>query len=253
VSENVLNEVVTAEDRERLLEYLRSAGALDESRRYRGSSTRGPDESSAPDAPARYTPLSLSDLLGSRMGYYLDAGYPYQPTMVQVVGGTDRLPQAFAARLKDRVVYRANARLPSVWRSRSSRAGAPPAICHRVRDRVFSLVPSRHLESRLMVVGLRRDPKTVELRMEKSMKPIAAALFVLVPAAAFAQQPPVQVTFYGAPTAAISSGVVIPANKAFVWTSGTTPAVADANAKPGTRERFGDTRTASPRWSMPIG
>jgi len=75
------------------------------------------------------------------------------------------------------------------------------------------------------------------------MKTIVVALLVLAPAAAFAQQAPAQVTFYGAPTAAISSGVVIPPNKAFVWTSGTTPAVADANAKPGTRERFGDTRT----------
>ena len=74
------------------------------------------------------------------------------------------------------------------------------------------------------------------------MKTIAAALFVLVPVAAVGQQAPAQVTFYGSPTAAISSGVVIPPNKAFVWTSGTTPAVADANARPGTRERFGDTR-----------
>jgi len=72
------------------------------------------------------------------------------------------------------------------------------------------------------------------------MKLLAFALLVLVPAAALAQQAPV--TFYGAPNAAISSGVVIPPNKAFVWTSGTTPGVADANAKPGTRERFGDTR-----------
>ena len=30
--------------------------------------------------------------------------------MLQVVGGTDRLPQAFAARLKDRIVYRASVR-----------------------------------------------------------------------------------------------------------------------------------------------
>jgi len=74
------------------------------------------------------------------------------------------------------------------------------------------------------------------------MKTLALAVLVLAPAAALAQQAPAQVTFYGAPTAAISSGVVIPANKAFVWTSGTTPGVADANAKPGTRERFGDTR-----------
>ena len=110
VSDRALDEAVTADDRERLLEYLRSAGALDESRRYRGSSTRGPDEQPSPDGTARYTPLSLDELLGSRMGYYLDAGYPYQPTMVQVVGGTDRLPQAFAARLKDRIVYRASVR-----------------------------------------------------------------------------------------------------------------------------------------------
>jgi enamine deaminase RidA (YjgF/YER057c/UK114 family) len=75
------------------------------------------------------------------------------------------------------------------------------------------------------------------------MKTLAVAVLVLAPALAVAQQAPAQVTFYGAPNAAISSGVVIPPNKAFVWTSGTTPGVADANAKPGTRERFGDTRT----------
>ena len=75
------------------------------------------------------------------------------------------------------------------------------------------------------------------------MRTLVMALLVLAPVAAFAQQAPAQVTFYGAPNAAISSGVVIPPNKAFVWTSGTTPGVADANAKPGTRERFGDTRT----------
>ena len=107
ISESALNETVTAEDRERLLEYLRSMGALDESRRYRGASSRGPDETPSPDGVSQYTPLSLGDLLGSRVGYYLDAGSLYQPTMVQVVGGTDRLPQAFAARLKNRIVYRA--------------------------------------------------------------------------------------------------------------------------------------------------
>ena len=68
-------------------------------------------------------------------------------------------------------------------------------------------------------------------------------LVLLVPALAFAQAPvPNQVTFYGAPTAAISSGVVIPPNSAFVWTSGTTPAVAKPDAPAGSRERFGDTR-----------
>jgi enamine deaminase RidA (YjgF/YER057c/UK114 family) len=52
-----------------------------------------------------------------------------------------------------------------------------------------------------------------------------------------------EVNFYGSPNAAISSGVVIPAGRAFVWTSGTTPSVAKADAPAGSRERFGDTRT----------
>ena len=73
---------------------------------------------------------------------------------------------------------------------------------------------------------------------------LLAVLVVILTAPALAQQKPAeQVTFYGAPNSPISSGVVIPPNRALVWTSGTTPGVADANAKPGTRERFGDTRT----------
>jgi enamine deaminase RidA (YjgF/YER057c/UK114 family) len=72
----------------------------------------------------------------------------------------------------------------------------------------------------------------------------ALSIVLLACGEARAQQPPAdQVTFYGSPNAAISSGVVIPPNRAWVWTSGTTPAVADSTAKPGTRERFGDTRT----------
>ncbi len=107
VSDKALDQQVSENDRERLLEYLRGAGGLDAQMRYRGASMRGPDVAPAPDGTSTYTPLSLSDLLGSRTGYYVDYGYQYQPTMLQVVGGTDRLPQAFAARLKDRIVYRA--------------------------------------------------------------------------------------------------------------------------------------------------
>jgi enamine deaminase RidA (YjgF/YER057c/UK114 family) len=88
------------------------------------------------------------------------------------------------------------------------------------------------------------------------MKKLIVVPCLLVAAAAAAQQPATapaaqstpaaaasQVTFYGAPQGNISSGVVIPPNRAWVWTSGTTPSAADPNAKPGTRERFGDTRT----------
>ena len=75
------------------------------------------------------------------------------------------------------------------------------------------------------------------------MRFIPAAFVVLIPALALAQTPPETVTYYGSPQSAISSGVLIPAGRAVIWTSGTTPAVADSTAKPGSRERFGDTRT----------
>jgi monoamine oxidase len=99
IAQDRLDEPLTAEDRENLLDYLRQAGALTDQRRYEGSPRRGP-------SPA----LALSDLLGSRVGLYLQYDYPYQATMFQVAGGTDRLPAAFAARLRDRITYRAAVR-----------------------------------------------------------------------------------------------------------------------------------------------
>jgi monoamine oxidase len=108
VNADALNEALTADDRERLLEYLRSKGALDASGRYRGGPLRGAD--ATPDGPPRYSALPLGDLLGSRTPYYLDLGFQYQQSMLQVVGGTDRLPRALAARVGDRVTYRAAVR-----------------------------------------------------------------------------------------------------------------------------------------------
>jgi enamine deaminase RidA (YjgF/YER057c/UK114 family) len=79
------------------------------------------------------------------------------------------------------------------------------------------------------------------------MKRIVLGLIVLAPSLAHGQSGPAssatQVTFYGNPTAAISSGVVIPPHRAWVWTSGTTPSPAKPDAPAGSRERFGDTRT----------
>ena len=50
-------------------------------------------------------------------------------------------------------------------------------------------------------------------------------------------------TFYGSTTGTISSGVVIPAGRASIWVSGTTPPILKADAPAGSRERFGDTKT----------
>ena len=58
-----------------------------------------------------------------------------------------------------------------------------------------------------------------------------------------AAAPPKEVSFYGNPNSPISSGVIIPPNRAWLWTSGTVPAVADPDAERGSRQRYGDTRT----------
>ena len=71
---------------------------------------------------------------------------------------------------------------------------------------------------------------------------IATTLFVTGASASGQQAPPSDVRFYGNPTAVISSGVVIPAGKASVWISGTTPPVIKTDAPAGSRERYGDTR-----------
>ena len=75
--------------------------------------------------------------------------------------------------------------------------------------------------------------------------PPAATGGAAAPAAAPAARkgPPAAVTFYGSPTSPISGGVAIPAGAAFVWTSGTVPPVAKADAPAGDIARFGDTKT----------
>ena len=100
ITQDKLDEPITSEDRENLLAYLRQAGALERAGPLRGSLRRGPS------TPA----MQLRELLGSRVGLYLQLDYDYQATMFQITGGTDRLPAAFASRLREKIVYRAAVR-----------------------------------------------------------------------------------------------------------------------------------------------
>ena len=103
LSQLQLDQPLTNEDRDRLLAYLRQLGALDQQRQYRGSPRRsGYEERSAP--------LALRDLLGANLNFQLGIDWDSQPTMFQVAGGMDRLPAALAARLGNRIVYRAAVR-----------------------------------------------------------------------------------------------------------------------------------------------
>jgi len=110
-AQNVLDDVLTKDDRQRLLDYLRAKGRLTAQGKYAGNiQMRGPDEPPAADGVEQATPHALSDLLGSRMLNQVDLTYEYQPTMFQVVGGMDHLPRMLAARVKGSVTYNAAAR-----------------------------------------------------------------------------------------------------------------------------------------------
>ena len=99
LSQAQLDRPLTAEDRDRVLAYLRSLGALEQGGQYRGSSRRGTD-----------APVALRDLFGGIPGFYVQTDWSSQPTMMQVAGGMDRLPAALATRLGNRITYRATVR-----------------------------------------------------------------------------------------------------------------------------------------------
>jgi monoamine oxidase len=111
-----LDELVTVEDREVLLEALRSWGALDDnyayvagelSSRMRGWESDAGGGLSAEPVASRI--IGLSDILRSRLWRRLTsfALYEFQSTMFQPVGGMGRIGEAFAAQVGDLITYNA--------------------------------------------------------------------------------------------------------------------------------------------------
>lgn len=109
-----LDEAVSKEDQEILLEALRSWGALNGDYRYdanlvsaefRGYA-RDPGGGLSPE-PLPSEPVGLSELLRSRVWRYLQsfALYNFQTTMFQPVGGMDMIGKAFAREVGDLVRY----------------------------------------------------------------------------------------------------------------------------------------------------
>src|SRR5687767_1877159 len=144
LSQAQLDQPLSAEDRDRVLAYLRRLGALDQQRQYRGSPRRGPGDQGRPSAP-----LALRDLFGGIPEFYVQTDWFSQPTMMQVVGGMDRLPAALAGRLGNRIVYRAAVREirqseRGVWVIYADADGRP----HRVdADYCVSTIPLPVLSS----------------------------------------------------------------------------------------------------------
>ena len=114
VNAHRLDDELSAEDLERLLESLRSFGALDSGYRYRANdpsnSRRGLalEEGGGLSPPGEWSePLELPQLLQSRLwtGIAASQGFHTQPAIFQPVGGMDRVAAAFARELGPVIRY----------------------------------------------------------------------------------------------------------------------------------------------------
>ena len=114
VRKNALDDSVTREDHDRLIEALRHWGALDPSNRYvagdASSLRRGyavaPGGGLAP-SPVPSQPGSFSEIVQSGFWRYLTAGHDeeFQTAIFQPVGGMDRIAQAVYAQVTDLVQF----------------------------------------------------------------------------------------------------------------------------------------------------
>jgi len=111
-----LDDAVSQEDKEILLEALRAWGALDKDYSYTAgddaSDRRGWDVEPGgglSGEPKPSTPISPHDILKSRLwqGIAANTRYEFQPTMFQPVGGMDMIAKALEREVHDRIRYHA--------------------------------------------------------------------------------------------------------------------------------------------------
>lgn len=111
-----LDETVSREDQEILLQALRSWGALDNGYGYKANLISAEFRGYARDPggglaamPEASEPVGLSEILKSRLWRYLRgfAHYNFQTTMFQPVGGMDMIGKAFAKEIGDLIRFNA--------------------------------------------------------------------------------------------------------------------------------------------------
>src|SRR5205085_1182364 len=109
LQQGALDKELTREDRERMLAFLRTYGDLTRTFEYKGSESAGVAHppGAGPDAEQLRAPLEMRALLDADfwIGILFEEGLDYQATMLQPVGGMDRIPFAFARKLGRVVQY----------------------------------------------------------------------------------------------------------------------------------------------------
>lgn len=111
VASGSLDAELSASDKEQMIGYLRSFGAINTSNTYVGGSRAGFPEDDEPgawfDTGTPNAPLDLSALLASGVGrnFSFEAGWDQAMLMFQPIGGMDAIPRALAAQLELGVNY----------------------------------------------------------------------------------------------------------------------------------------------------
>jgi monoamine oxidase len=110
VNQNALDQNMSAEDREKMLDFLRVYGDLKGTYKYEGSSRAGASRlaGAGPITEELRPPLDMHALLDANFwrGVTFEETLDMQATMFQPVGGMDRIPYAFAKKLGPVVQYK---------------------------------------------------------------------------------------------------------------------------------------------------
>ncbi len=111
MSNGGLDTELTKDDRDRMLSFLRIYGPLDEAGKYTGSDRAGYARlaGAGDDSGILLKPIDMHTLLAEDFwrGILFEEAFDMQATMMQPVGGMDRIPYAFAKSLGDLVTYNA--------------------------------------------------------------------------------------------------------------------------------------------------
>jgi len=126
VNQHALDQAISLEDREKLLESLRAWGALDRGDTYTKSLESSLRRGFSVDAGGGLMPIAEHSevmdrkaLIDSGLWKYLIDGqsYEFQPSIFQPVGGMDMIAQAFAQQVGDVILY--NARVTRIQQDKN--------------------------------------------------------------------------------------------------------------------------------------
>ncbi len=130
IKKGALDEEITADDRERMIEFLRQYGDLQPDLLFKGTERSGfkVPPGAGKEMPEPIDPLPMHALLDANLwqGMMAEEVIDWQPTMFQPIGGMDRIPAAFEKKLGG--VVRSGAVVKSI---RQSATGVTVVYHHR--------------------------------------------------------------------------------------------------------------------------